>query len=80
MTNLALSAEALLASLMAQAEGRGADLITMRALVEESSRRGRGERWRRWAWMMRAHGGTWMSCASYSVPGAMRSGALGGRW
>jgi hypothetical protein len=35
-----MTAEALLASLMAQAEGRGADLITMRALVEESSQAG----------------------------------------
>src|SRR6476469_343681 len=32
--------EALLASLMAQAEGRGVDLITLRALVEESSQAG----------------------------------------
>ena len=30
----------LLASLMAQAEGRGVDLITMRAFVEESSQAG----------------------------------------
>ena len=36
----ALSAEALLASLMAQAEGRGVDMITLRALVEESSQAG----------------------------------------
>jgi hypothetical protein len=35
-----VSAEALLASLMAQAEGRGVDLITLRALVEESSQAG----------------------------------------
>ena len=35
-----MSAEALLASLIAQAEGRGVDLITMRALVEESSQAG----------------------------------------
>ena len=35
-----MSAEALLASLMAQAEGRGTDLLTMRALVEESSQAG----------------------------------------
>ena len=35
-----MTAEALLASLMAQAEGRGADLVTMRALVEESSQAG----------------------------------------
>jgi hypothetical protein len=40
MTNVAVSAEALLASLMAQAEGRGVDLITLRALVEESSQAG----------------------------------------
>src|SRR5438270_8428330 len=40
MTNVALSAEALLASLMAQAEGRGVDLVTLRALVEESSQAG----------------------------------------
>jgi len=40
MTNVAVSAEALLASLMAQAEGRGTDLLTMRALVEESSQAG----------------------------------------
>jgi hypothetical protein len=32
-----VTAEALLASLMAQAEGRGVDLVTLRALVEESS-------------------------------------------
>jgi uncharacterized membrane protein YdfJ with MMPL/SSD domain len=36
----AMSAEALLASLMAQAEGRGVDLVTLRALVEESSQAG----------------------------------------
>jgi hypothetical protein len=35
-----VSAEALLASLMAQAEGRGVDMITLRALVEESSQVG----------------------------------------
>ena len=40
MTNVALGAEALLASLMAQAEGRGVDLVTLRALVEESSQAG----------------------------------------
>src|SRR3954447_24439855 len=40
MTGDAMSAEALLASLMAQAEGRGVDLITLRALVEESSQAG----------------------------------------
>src|SRR3954469_20929672 len=40
MTNVAVTAEALLASLMAQAEGRGVDLITLRALVEESSQAG----------------------------------------
>src|SRR5690242_11204201 len=32
--------EALLATLMAQAEGRGVDLVTLRALVEESSQAG----------------------------------------
>ena len=32
--------EALLASLIAQAESRGADLVTLRALVEESSQAG----------------------------------------
>jgi hypothetical protein len=36
----AVSAEALLASLMAQAEGRGVDMITLRALAEESSEAG----------------------------------------
>jgi len=40
MTNVALSADALLASLMAQSEARGVDLITLRALVEESSQAG----------------------------------------
>jgi hypothetical protein len=35
-----VTAEALLATLMAQAEGRGVDLITLRALVEESSQAG----------------------------------------
>jgi hypothetical protein len=35
-----VSAEALLATLMAQAEGRGVDLVTLRALVEESSQAG----------------------------------------
>jgi len=35
-----MTAAALLASLMAQAEGRGADLVTLRALVEESSQAG----------------------------------------
>ncbi len=32
--------DALLATLMAQAEGRGGDLVTLRALVEESSQAG----------------------------------------
>jgi hypothetical protein len=40
MTNVASSAEALLASLMAQSEARGIDLVTLRALVEESSQAG----------------------------------------
>ena len=35
-----ISADALLASLMAQAEGRGVDLVTLRALAEESSQTG----------------------------------------
>ena len=34
------TSEALLASLMAQAESRGIDLVTLRALVEESSQAG----------------------------------------
>ncbi len=37
---MTLSADALLASLMAQAEGRGVDVVTLRALVEESSQAG----------------------------------------
>ena len=40
MSAIAYSGEALLASLMAQAESRGVDLITLRALVEESSQAG----------------------------------------
>ena len=40
MTNVALGADALLASLFAQAEGRGVDLVTLRALAEESSQAG----------------------------------------
>jgi len=40
MSSIAYSGEALLASLMAQAEGRGVDLVTLRALVEESSQSG----------------------------------------
>ena len=35
-----MSADALLATLLAQAEGRGVDLVTLRALVEESSQAG----------------------------------------
>jgi hypothetical protein len=35
-----MSGDAVLASLMAQAEGRGTELITLRALVEESSQAG----------------------------------------
>ena len=35
-----VTADMLLASLMAQAESRGADLVTLRALVEESSQSG----------------------------------------
>lgn len=34
MTNVAVGAEALLASLLAQVEGRGVDVITLRALAE----------------------------------------------
>lgn len=40
MTVVTMGADALLASLMAQAEGRGVDLVTLRALVEESSQAG----------------------------------------
>lgn len=40
MSTIAYSGEALLASLMAQAEGRGVDLVTLRALVEEASQTG----------------------------------------
>ena len=40
MSSMALSADALLASLMAQAEGRGVDLVTLRGLAEESSQAG----------------------------------------
>lgn len=40
MAGMAMSAEAMLASMMAQAEGRGGDLVTLRALVEESSQAG----------------------------------------
>lgn len=40
MSQEALTIEALLASLMAQAEGRGVDLVTLRALAEESSQAG----------------------------------------
>lgn len=40
MTPMAVSTEALLATLLAQAEGRGTDLITLRALAEESSQAG----------------------------------------
>jgi hypothetical protein len=40
MTVVTMGADALLASLMAQAEGRGVDMITLRALVEESSQAG----------------------------------------
>ena len=40
MSGPAMSCDALLASLMAQAEGRSADLVTLRALVEESSQAG----------------------------------------
>ena len=35
-----MTGDALLARLMAQAEGRGVDLITLRALVEEASQAG----------------------------------------
>ena len=35
-----MTGDALLARLMAQAEGRGVDLITLRALVEETSQAG----------------------------------------
>ena len=40
MTNVALGSDGLLATLMAQAEGRGVDLVTLRALAEESSQAG----------------------------------------
>ena len=38
--SVVVNGEALLASLMAQAEHRGVDMITLRALVEESSQAG----------------------------------------
>lgn len=40
MTAMTYNGEELLASLMAQAEGRGVELVTLRALVEESSQAG----------------------------------------
>lgn len=38
--SVTMGSDALLATLMAQAEGRGVDLVTLRALVEESSQAG----------------------------------------
>jgi hypothetical protein len=40
MTKVAFGTDTLLASLIMQAEGRGVDLVTLRALVEESSQAG----------------------------------------
>jgi hypothetical protein len=40
MSPAAISEETVLTSLMAQAEGRAVDLVTMRAVVEESSQAG----------------------------------------
>jgi hypothetical protein len=40
MSGAELGAEAMLANLMAQSEARGVDLVTLRALVEESSQVG----------------------------------------
>ena len=40
MSGVKVNGEALLASLMAQAESRGVDMVTLRALVEESSQSG----------------------------------------
>lgn len=40
MSVSAISGEALLATLMAQAEGRGGDLVNMRAIVEEATQAG----------------------------------------
>ena len=40
MSAISVSGEALLATLMAQAESRGVDLVTLRALVEEASQAG----------------------------------------
>ena len=40
MSSCALSGDAVLANLIAQAESRGGDLVTLRALVEESSQSG----------------------------------------
>lgn len=38
--SVTMGSDALLATLMAQADGRGVDLVTLRALVEESSQAG----------------------------------------
>ena len=40
MTGQGIGADGMLARLMAQAEGRGVDLITLRALVEDASQAG----------------------------------------
>ena len=40
MTNQSVQGDALLTSLMAQAEGRTLDLVTMRAVIEEASQAG----------------------------------------
>ena len=70
--------------LLAQADGAGGgagvDLVTLRALVEESSQAGARRALARSGWMTRGRGGTWMSCASCCRRGAMPSGARGRRW
>ena len=67
----------MLARLMAQAEAKGVELVTLRALVEEASQAGRRGRLARSGWMSRARGGTWMSCANFCRRGGMQRSRRG---
>jgi hypothetical protein len=76
----AMTGEALLAELMAQAEGRGVDLITLRALVEEASQAGAARALARSGSTTAGAAATWTNCASCCRPGATPSAARGRRW
>jgi hypothetical protein len=69
----------MLARLMSQAEGQGADLVTLRALIEEASEKGAERALGALGLRDARRGGTWTSCASCCRRGGTRRNRRCGR-